>query len=502
VGIEEVPSQLWARIGAAITAHSDQLSISYATGKALTYSQLGERIVHFSSHLTTLGCSEGTRVGLYMDKSVDMVVMMLALLRIGAAYVPVDPDSPVARNIRILRASRANMIAATQAQVAVLSQELSSDAMGGFEGMTVFKLSDPDDVQLDEAVAYILHTSGSTGEPKGVVTTHSAVLSFIDYCTEIFQPTPNDVVCAFAPFHFAMSVFDIYLALLNGSHLVLVDTKLIRHPPSLVELVSQTHISIWYSTPSALRLLMNNDFTSRKLHALRLVLFAGETFPQGDLQRLYDGLDQVKLYNLYGSTETNVMALHHIEPKLGKVVIDNTLLGKPCRHFLIRVANAEGKPLPAGEEGEIQVSSPALFSRYSTQDGYGMDSFLYDADGQRWHRTGDFARINEDGDLAFVGRRNRIVKVKGYRVALGEVEAALYRHPKIADVAVTVKPDGSGALDIEAYYTTPDSKKVSLIELKRFCSGQIPLNHIPSRFIFCEQMPRTPSGKINYKRLT
>ena len=159
-------------------------------------------------------------------------------------------------------------------------------------------------------LAYLLHTSGSSGQPKGVMVSEAAVVSFIDWCKDAFSPGVDDRLSAFAPFHFAMSVFDIYLALGNGCQLVLITDDVIRHPPSLAKLISDAKISIWYSTPSAVRLLLDHGLEKHRFPALRLALFAGEAFPPGGLRRLRSIWAEPEIYNLYGSTETNVIAWH------------------------------------------------------------------------------------------------------------------------------------------------------------------------------------------------
>jgi acyl-coenzyme A synthetase/AMP-(fatty) acid ligase len=281
----------------------------------------------------------------------------------------------------------------------------------------------------------------------------------------------------------------------------LITYDVIRHPPSLARLIADANISIWYSTPSAVRLLLDHGLEKHDYPALRLALFAGEAFPPGDLRRLRAIWAKPGMYNLYGSTETNVIAWQEIPGTIPEDRITPYPLGRACSHVRLKVVTREGTEAAVGEQGEIHVSGPPLMQGYAGAPGYEHKSFSRDANGTTWHRTGDIAEVQADGSLLYVGREGRIVKRRGYRIALGEIEAVLFSHPEIKEAAVVAAADERTGVRIAAFYMTPDGQPLSLIKLKQYCAEFIPVTHIPDRFVMLDKLPRTATGKTNYKEL-
>ena len=207
------------------------------------------------------------------------------------------------------------------------------------------------------------------------------------------------------------------------------------------------------------------------------------------------------MYNLYGSTETNVIAWQEIPASIPEDRITPYPLGQACSHVRLKVVTREGREAGVGEQGEIQVSGPPLLEGYAGSPGREHASFSVDAGGTRWHRTGDIAELLADGSLFYVGREGRIVKRRGYRIALGEIEAVLLAHAAIKEAAVVSAADERTAVRITAFYMSVDGKPLSLIRLKQYCAEYIPATHIPDRFVMLEQLPKTSTGKTNYREL-
>jgi len=493
---------LWDSIQHSIDSYGSRIAASNGLSDAISYTELGERTAALADKLRENNIKPGDRVAVCLPKNIDMLIAMLGILRLGAAYVPVNPVDPPVRNAAIIEACGACAILSN----ATLAQSVLSDSQNTVPGKTIgaYTLLATGHTLPDNSargLAYLLHTSGSSGQPKGVMVSEAAVVSFIDWCRDTFSPGEKDRVSAFAPFHFAMSVFDIYLALGSGCQLVLITDDVIRHPPSLAKLIADAKISIWYSTPSAVRLLLDHGLEKHDYPALRLVLFAGEAFPPGDLRRLRAIWAEPGMYNLYGSTETNVIAWQEIPKTIPEDRITPYPLGQACSHVRLKVVTGEGLEAAVGEQGEVHVSGPPLMQGYAGSPGNELKSFSEDASGTTWHRTGDIAEVQANGTLFYVGREGRIVKRRGYRIALGEIEAVLFSHPAIKEAAVVSAADERTGVRIAAFYMALDGQPLSLIKLKQYCAEFIPTTHIPDKFVMLDKLPRTATGKTNYKEL-
>jgi amino acid adenylation domain-containing protein len=493
---------LWDSIQHSIDSYGSRVAASNGLSDAISYTELGERTAALADALRKNNIKPGDRVAVCLPKNVDMLIAMLGILRLGAAYVPVNPVDPPARNVAIIKACGACAVltSATLAQ-SVFSGTQHLEPARTIDAYILLSTGHTPPDNSPSGLAYLLHTSGSSGQPKGVMVTQAAVVSFIDWCKDTFSPGEEDRVSAFAPFHFAMSVFDIYLALGSGCQLVLITDDVIRHPPSLARLIADAKISIWYSTPSAVRLVLDHGLEKHDYPALRLALFAGEAFPPGDLRRLRAIWAEPGMYNLYGSTETNVIAWQEIPKTIPEDRITPYPLGRACSHVRLKVVTREGLDAAVGEQGEIHVSGPPLMEGYAGSPGNEHKSFTRDADGTTWHRTGDIAEVQADGSLFYVGREGRIVKRRGYRIALGEIENVLFAHPAIKEAAVVSAADERTGVRVAAFYMTADGQPLSLIKLKQYCAEFIPATHIPDRFVMLDKLPKTATGKTNYREL-
>jgi amino acid adenylation domain-containing protein len=351
-------------------------------------------------------------------------------------------------------------------------------------------------------LAYILYTSGSTGRPKGVMVPHSAALAFVDWCSDAFQPAAGDRFSAHAPFHFDLSVFDLFVAIKHAATVVLIGEAVARQPRALAALVSRERISVWYSAPSALVALLEHGALERHdLSSLRLVLFAGEVFPVKHLRRLRALLPpRVRLFNLYGPTETNVCTYYQIPPLVPEQRTEPYPIGKACPHFEARVVDADSRPVPRGGEGELLVAGDGTMLGYWGLPERTEQAFALDADGRRFYRTGDLVTESPEGDYVFRGRRDQMVKRRGYRIELGEIEAALYSHPAVGEAAVVARDRAEQGVQICGVLVCREQRP-SIVELKAFCATTLPLYMVPDRFVYREALPRTSTGKVDYQVL-
>jgi amino acid adenylation domain-containing protein len=501
--------------------HPERVAVEEPSAATITYRDLDLLADRLRDRLCALGVRPGDRVGIYLRKSIDAVAAIFGILKSGAAYVPVDPGAPVSRGAYVLtdcavtaaviedrfeERLRAEMVQLGGTPELVVLRGTGggaplAEALDDLErrhpaSQTRTVPSDSDDL------AYILYTSGSTGRPKGVVLSHRNAVSFVDWCSEAFQPTAEDRFSSHAPLHFDLSILDLHLAIKHGAAVVLIGEDLGKDAPRLGQLIAGARLSVWYSAPSILSLLAQyGNLDRHDYSALRLVLFAGEVFPIKHLRALKALLPHPRYFNLYGPTETNVCTFYEVP---AEIPADRTVpfpIGKACSHLQTKVAGLDGQEVAPGAEGELCVRGPAVTSGYWNLPEQSAASFLEDPTGERWYKTGDLVVEDTEGNYLYLGRRDRMVKRRGYRVELGEIEAALYRHPEVKEAAAVAFTDDADGVRIKAFLSCRGTKPPSLIELKRFCSEHLPLYMVPDLFAFSESLPKTSTGKTDYQRL-
>ena len=487
----------------------------------ISYRDLAELSDRLRDRLCALGVVPGDRVGIYVRKSIDAVATIYGILKAGAAYVPVDPGAPAARDAYILQNCGVRAVVLESRFEEKLRAEL--EALGATPAF--FPIGEAGAGEglrhaLDEAnasqtahsaetitsapsdLAYILYTSGSTGKPKGVMLSHENGRSFVDWCSEVFEPSHEDRFSSHAPFHFDLSILDIHVALKHGATLVLVGEDVGKDPERLAALIADERISIWYSAPSILALVAQYGKLERHDYAaLRTVLFAGEVFPIRHLRSLCSQLGKPRYYNLYGPTETNVCTYYEVPTPIPEDRAIPVPIGRSCSHLLCKVVNPEGREVQRGEEGELCVSGVGVMQGYWALPEQTARGFLVDDAGVRWYKTGDVVIEAADGNYTYLGRRDRMVKRRGYRVELGEIEVALYRHHAVKEAAVVAVSDEDAGVKVTAFLSSKEAKHPSLIEMKRFCSEHLPLYMIPDRFVWQDALPKTSTDKTDYQRL-
>src|SRR5262245_47221788 len=364
--------------------HPERTAVREPDGAAITYRELATLAGRARDRLAALGVGRGDRVGIHLHKSIDSVAMIFGILECGAAYVPVDPTAPASRNgyifadcsvkALVIEGSAQADVVAEMARVGARTQVIATDGVGGGVALraaldrlevgspaapTPGADSDPDDL------AYILYTSGSTGKPKGVMLSHRNATSFVEWCRETLAPAADDVFSSHAPFHFDLSILDLYTPLSQGATLVLISEDVGKEPLKLAQLIARERITVWYSTPSILSLLVQyGKLEAQDCASLRWVLFAGEVFPIVHLRALKRNWPRPRYGNLYGPTETNVCTWYEVP----KVIPDDRTepypIGRVCSHLEARVVDAGGTPVRDGEEGELLIRGPGVTRGY------------------------------------------------------------------------------------------------------------------------------------------
>ncbi len=500
----------------------DHVAVEDPPAGAITYRELDALSDRVRDRLRRMGVRPGDRVGIYMRKSIDAVAALFGAMKGGAAYVPVDPAAPASRCAYILNdCSVAAVVIEDRLTEAFLDE---SSKLGGAPALLVLEgtnsggplrsaldsLDARDSCaamasavpELDD-IAYILYTSGSTGKPKGVVLSHRNAITFVDWCSETFTPREDDRFSSHAPFHFDLSILDIYVPIKHGATLVLIGAELGKDPQALAAFISDRRITSWYSTPSILSMLAQYGKMARHDYsALRIVHFAGEVFPVKHLRLLKSLLAQPRYFNLYGPTETNVCTWYEIPRDIPDDRTEPFPIGAVCSHLRAKVVDEQGSEVPWGSEGELCIAGPGVMRGYWNLPQRSADAFLVDADGTRWYRTGDIVVETERDGYIYVSRRDRMVKRRGYRIELGEIEAGLYRHPAVKEAAVIALKDADAGVRIKAFLSCRDGEWPSVIELKKFCAEMLPMSMIPDAFAIESALPKTSTDKVDYQRLT
>jgi amino acid adenylation domain-containing protein len=497
---------------------STQTAVAEPGNGALAYAELQALSLRLRNQLHHLGVRSGDRVGIYTHKSIDAVATIFGILQSGAAYVPVDPNAPASRNAYILQDCSVKVIVIerqfVEKLVAAMEQKpplLILEGTGGGEGLRKALTNEeaqapapaiPTVISAPDDLAYILYTSGSTGKPKGVMLSHRNAVSFVNWCSGVFAPAAGDRFSSHAPFHFDLSIFDLYVSLKHGATLVLIPEEVGKAPKRLAALIAEQKISVWYSAPSILALLAQyGEMDQHDYSNLRHVLFAGEVFPVKHLRALKKLLPQSRYFNLYGPTETNVCTFYEIPALIPEDRQEPFPIGKTCSHLRSRVTDDSGNDVPAGQEGELCIAGAGVMQGYWNLPERTANAFLIDATGERWYKTGDLVIEQADGNYTFIGRKDRMVKKRGYRIELGEIEAALYRHSDIKEAAVIAIADEDNGVRIKTFLSCHSGERLSLIALKGFCAQNLPAYMIPDLFAFHETLPKTSTDKIDYQRL-
>ncbi len=450
----------------------------------LSYRELDQLAGTYAAGLVVRGVRPGDRILIWSRKSIQVVALMLGCLRIGAVYVPVSAANPPSRVARIQGSATPALAVADEDGAGRVGPDDWSDRPlttltalredGGHAEIPAPYHAGPDEL------AYILYTSGSTGDPKGVCLSHRNALAFVRWAAAELRLTATDRLSNHAPFNFDLSVFDLYAAFLAGASVHLVPEEMAYAPAQLVRFLGDQRISVWYSVPAALSLMMREGglLDGAPPADLRACVFAGEPFSIHQVVALRKAWPGVRLLNWYGPTETNVCTSYEVTDadvhRQGPLPIGRGVSGDS-----IKLVGA------SADEGEIVVSGPTVMLGYWGREPQAGP-----------YHTGDLARRGKDGDLEYLGRRDHLVKVRGHRIELGEIESAVAGHEAVADCVVLVVGDGLEAR-LHAVVVPRGERGPSLLALKRVCAERLPTYMIIDAVHPVRELPRTANGKIH-----
>jgi amino acid adenylation domain-containing protein len=478
-------------------------------GQELSFQELNRRANQLAHTLRGLGVGPDTLVAVFIDRSPEMIVSLLAILKAGGAYVPIDPDYPMERRNFIIQDSAAVIILTVRKMVNDLPSGNAQIICVDLDESIFTSQSDENlpNLTKPENLAYIIYTSGSTGMPNGVMVTHYNVVRLFQATDSLYQFSANDVWTMFHSYAFDFSVWEIWGALTHGGLLVIVPFLVSRSPELFYQLVKKENVTVLNQTPSAFFQFIHAEeilSAERKLN-LRLVIFGGEVLDFSILKRWLErhGDTNPKLFNMYGITETTVhvtayrITLDDITAKKG------SMIGKPIGDLQVYLLDEQQNLCPSGVRGEMYVGGSGLARGYLNRNTLTSERFITNPfqPGKRLYKSGDLAKRYANGDLEYLGRADFQVKIRGFRVELGEIESTLEKHSDVLKSVTLLREDISGDKRLVSYIVPKSGATLNQGKLREFLVERLPIYMVPSAFVFLDSIPLTINGKVDLRAL-
>lgn len=500
-------------------AQSDPEHLAFkCRNDSISYGELEQRSHAMSATLQELGVRKSDRVGILLNKSIESIVAIYGIMGAGAAYVPIDPQSPPDRVEFLLRDADIDVLVTESRLVSKLQKLRSPDSLPravigsdlGLEGVEVVAWDDmvPGPVDrsglMEQDLCYILYTSGSTGSPKGTMHTHRSALSWANVSGDVYGIEADDVISNYAPLHFDLSTLDVFAGPRGGASVVMIPEEHMRLPASLARLLSEERLTLFYTVPMALvQLCQPGVLDGVDLSALTRILFGGEPMPMKHLKTITRLIPSATFYNVYGPTEVNGCTHHRVEdPDLSG---DALPIGTPYPNVDYRVVGDDGRDAVQGEIGELLIRSATMMKGYWNRPDLNRHAFVeedrFSGRPDVYHATGDYVHIDEAGVLVFHGRRDRQIKARGNRVELDEIEALLLTHQDVIECAVFGIGTEEGPVTEIGAAAIVEDEGVTESDLRRFLVASLPTYAVPSRIAIKADFPRTSSGKIHRREL-
>jgi amino acid adenylation domain-containing protein len=498
-GLEAPPAPRTAveRFERQVDAQPDRVACS-CDGKSLSYGDLDRRANRLAHHLRALGVGRDVPVAIDLERGLDMLVAIIGVLKAGGAYVPLDPEHPAARQRFMVDDSGAHVIVSRRerwpqapAGVEVVCLDGDAAAIGSRPAQRL------EAINRGEDLAYVIYTSGSTGIPKGVMVTHRNVERLLGQTERWFGFGPDDTWALFHSFAFDVSVWEIWGALAYGGRLVVVDFATSRSPERMTRLLVDEGVTVLCQTPSAFRQLSPAILAAGARPPLRYVIFAGEALDFRILRAWFDrfGDERPRCVNMYGITETTVHATYRRVAREEAFGEQSSCIGVPIPDLELLVLDESGRTVAAGEIGELWVAGPGVARGYLNRPELTAERFVV-RDGRRMYRSGDLGRLLDNGDVDYVGRADKQVKVRGFRIETGEIEARLLESGDLVDAVVRVAGTGDDAR-LVAWCLPRPLVSLDRAALRRGLAQSLPSYMIPAAFVALDALPLTVNGKLD-----
>ncbi|OVY87569.1 non-ribosomal peptide synthetase, partial [Pseudomonas aeruginosa] len=462
----------------------------------LDYAELNRRANRLAHALIERGVGADRLVGVAMERSIEMVVALMAILKAGGAYVPVDPEYPEERQAYMLEDSGVQLLLSQSHLKLPLAQGVQRIDLDQADAWLENHAENNPDIQLDgENLAYVIYTSGSTGKPKGAGNRHSALSNRLCWMQQAYGLGVGDTVLQKTPFSFDVSVWEFFWPLMSGARLVVAAPDDHRDPAKLVELINREGVDTLHFVPSMLQAFLQDDDVV-SCTSLKRIVCSGEALPADAQQQVFAKLPQAGLYNLYGPTEAAIDVTHWTCVEEGK---DAVPIGRPIANLACYILDGNLEPVPVGVLGELYLAGRGLARGYHQRPGLTAERFVASpfVAGERMYRTGDLARYRADGVIEYAGRIDHQVKLRGLRIELGEIEARLLEHPRVREAAV-LAVDGRQLVG----YVVLESEGGDWREaLAAHLATSLPEYMVPAQWLALERMPLSPNGKLDRKAL-
>ncbi|AWI35518.1 nonribosomal peptide synthetase subunit [Bacillus safensis FO-36b] len=474
-----------------------------AEEQTMTYAELNEQANRLARHLQKNGAEHQTVIAILADRTPELIVSLLAVLKAGAAYVPIDPDYPESRIQYMLKDSGATHLL-THSSFIGQAKGLAFDGTYLFADDQEISLMSSENLPLEAGLhdtAYIMYTSGTTGQPKGIMTTHSNIARVVKN-TNYLTISETDTLLSLSNSVFDGFTFDVYGALLNGAKLVLPKKDTILDMHELTELIKRESISVMF-VPTALFNLLIDEETDW-MRSVRKVLFGGERASVQHVRKAFDVMGKGRLINVYGPTESTVFATYYSVDEAPPIEAYSIPIGKPINQTGAYILSQQGQLQPIGMVGELCLSGKGLAKGYLNRPDLTKEAFITHpfAAGERLYRTGDLAYFRADGLIEYAGRVDDQVKIRGHRIELTEIEAHLLMHPGVKQAALITDQHGSSQhTRLLAYMTCEDEWKDKVDVIKSGLKEKLPAYMQPHELIRLEKMPLTPNGKVDKRQL-
>ncbi|MCF2149900.1 amino acid adenylation domain-containing protein [Desmonostoc muscorum LEGE 12446] len=469
----------------------------------LTYRQLNHKANQLANYLQKQGVTKETLVAICLERSIDMVVGILAILKAGGAYIPLDPSYPVERLNFMLSDSQASILISHQEILEKLSLSLPEIVCLDIHKDKIIQQSpeNPVNSSKPDNLAYIIYTSGSTGTPKGVLGTHRGTVNGLHWLWKTYPFTPEEVCCQKTAISFVDSVWEIFAPLLQGIPTVIINNATLLDPQLFIEALAYHKVTRIILVPSLLRLLINNyHHLTQKLSQLKLWITSGEALSVNLAKTFRELMPFAKLINLYGSSEVSANATYY-DTSLLQDQANTVPIGRPIDNTQIYVLNRNLQPIPVGVMGELYIGGDSLARGYLNRPELTQETFIDNPfiSETKLYKTGDLVRYLNDGNLEYLGRHDEQVKIRGFRVELSEIGTFITQHPDVQDSIVIVVNDAEENQRLIAYIVT--EKEHIATELLLYLQQKLPNYMLPTAFVVLDALPLTPNGKVDKRSL-